>query len=50
MIIENLNKYNNTQIASLVNSDNTIRLIVNEIIEKDKIEVLKEVFVSKIRS
>lgn len=47
MIIENLNKYNNTQIASLVNSDNTIRLIVNEIIEKDKIEVLKEVFVSK---
>ncbi len=47
MIIESLNKYNNTQIASLVNSDNTIRLIVNEIVEKDKIEVLKDVLVNK---
>lgn len=45
MIIENLNKYNNTQIVSLVNSDNTIRLIINEVPEKNKLEELKDVLV-----
>lgn len=41
MVIENLNNYNNAQIASLANSDDTIRLIVNEIIKEDKLEALK---------